>query len=1063
MRPQRLVMQAFGSYGRMTEIDFEMPNQNLFLISGDTGAGKTTIFDAIVFALYGEASSGMNRKDGTELQSQFVGFDLEPFVELTFTEGSEEYTVRRSPRHIRTLKRNRKTGTGLREDRETVSLTMPDGTEYPQKETDNKLVEIIGLTKDQFMQVAMIAQGEFMDLLRAASDDKKVIFRKLFHTEFYDRIVEELGRRRKDKIAEMTRIRTVWQTEAAHIRVPDVYDKGPDLKEVQRRILTADKLSVTDMEKLISLLTGLCAYQKEANDLLKHQYEENGKERDAAKQAYTEGRNLTAAYERLQRAAEELKACADEEDMIGEKNVLVSKIETAHAVQNIYRRYTDARGRLVTATEKLAEEEERLPGVLASASSSAEAEAAARSVLDSEKERYTRISEQVKAGLEILQKIAEGQARVQELEKTYRTLLSAGNDAGERLLSLEQKEKEWREREENLRGSEKELALLQGKRADLQVLFRELKEAEAAEQDALQQKKKAEKAAEAYSLAKKRAEEKNAEANDARTAYLDAQAGFLAAEKLREGEPCPVCGSLSHPHPCILSDEHKNLTREAVDALMTEATSLQREQEKKASASGACADVLAEKQKALAEKQVKVGEHIGALNGGETSDLTIDGAKAIFKGMEDRLEEEEKAARLKVQEYRSVLHLLSDAGQKKEILRKEAEKASAEANKASEELAGLRMTVDALERSRTYESEDKAQADLREAASTARKAYEEHKKLYKVSGEAAALKEKTEALIARYRSEKPVLQKECDDRRGEYEAILTERSVTEEEWKDTVSQYRHQDADVLRKQVNAHRERKAKAEGMHRMSLEAIGGKEKPDLEQLNAAMQQAEQVYRSGERLLGEARESLRVNADTLDALLPKAEERARVVEDYRRIENLYDLLGGRKTGARMDIETYVQRYYLERILYAANRRFSDMSAGQFELRMLDIEKAGEGKNHGLDLMVYSHVTGKVREVRTLSGGESFMAALALALGMADEIRQSAAAINLDIMFIDEGFGSLDEHSRSQAVRVLQEMAGGSRMIGIISHVTELKQEIEDQLIVNKDETGSHVRWQIS
>ena len=247
------------------------------------------------------------------------------------------------------------------------------------------------------------------------------------------------------------------------------------------------------------------------------------------------------------------------------------------------------------------------------------------------------------------------------------------------------------------------------------------------------------------------------------------------------------------------------------------------------------------------------------------------------------------------------------------------------------------------------------------------------------------------------------------------------------------------------------------------MSLEAIGGKEKPDLEQLNTAMQQAEQEYRSTERLLGEARESFRANSDTKDSLLPKAEERARVVEDYRRIENLYNLLGGRVTGARMDIETYVQRYYLERILYAANRRFSDMSAGQFELRMLDIEKAGEGKNHGLDLMVYSHVTGKEREVRTLSGGESFMAALALALGMADEIRQSAAAINLDIMFIDEGFGSLDEHSRSQAVRVLQEMAGGARMIGIISHVTELKQEIEDQLIVTKDETGSHVKWQIS
>ena len=178
MRPLRLTMQAFGSYGKRTVIDFEQTNQNLFLITGDTGAGKTTIFDAIVFALYGEASSGMNKKNGTELQSQYVDAGTEPVVELVFAEGAgdgrgedtgtnaeayaenyrEKYTVRRVPRHVRPLKR----GTGVKEESESVSLTMPDGTEYPQKETDSKLEEIVGLTKSQFMQVAMIAQGEFM-------------------------------------------------------------------------------------------------------------------------------------------------------------------------------------------------------------------------------------------------------------------------------------------------------------------------------------------------------------------------------------------------------------------------------------------------------------------------------------------------------------------------------------------------------------------------------------------------------------------------------------------------------------------------------------------------------------------------------------------------------------------------------------------------------------------------------------------------------------------------------------------------------------------------------------
>ena len=220
MRPVKLTMQAFGSYGNRTVIDFGQVNQNLFLISGDTGAGKTTIFDALVFALYGEASSGTNKKDGMELQSQFVSFEVEPFVELTFSENhgeeQEEYTVRRIPRHVRPLKR----GTGTKEESGSVSLIMPDGTEYPQKEADRKIEEIVGLTKSQFMQVAMIAQGEFMELLRAKSDDKKVIFRKLFHTEVYGKIVEELGRRRKAKQQEIGRIRTVCQNEVSHVMIP---------------------------------------------------------------------------------------------------------------------------------------------------------------------------------------------------------------------------------------------------------------------------------------------------------------------------------------------------------------------------------------------------------------------------------------------------------------------------------------------------------------------------------------------------------------------------------------------------------------------------------------------------------------------------------------------------------------------------------------------------------------------------------------------------------------------------------------------------------------------------
>ena len=236
-----------------------------------------------------------------------------------------------------------------------------------------------------------------------------------------------------------------------------------------------------------------------------------------------------------------------------------------------------------------------------------------------------------------------------------------------------------------------------------------------------------------------------------------------------------------------------------------------------------------------------------------------------------------------------------------------------------------------------------------------------------------------------------------------------------------------------------------------------------PDMEAAKSQMEEAEKVRLQTQTKLELYKEQYKANKEAYDILSPQMEKRGKIIEKHTKLETLYKLLSGNMSGNRMDLETYVQRYYLEKILYAANRRFANMSAGQFELRMVDEENAGKGKNRGLDLMVYSNVTGKEREVRTLSGGESFMAALALALGMADQIQESSAAIHLDVMFVDEGFGSLDEHSREQAVKVLQELAGGSKLIGIISHVTELKQEIEDQLLVSKDEKGSHVKWQIS
>ena len=373
------------------------------------------------------------------------------------------------------------------------------------------------------------------------------------------------------------------------------------------------------------------------------------------------------------------------------------------------------------------------------------------------------------------------------------------------------------------------------------------------------------------------------------------------------------------------------------------------------------------------------------------------------------------------------------------------------------------VMLESLEGSKDYQNQQEAQAAYAKA-DTAKKEKDvlvmrAEERLQKAQEQ----ENRAQTLIAKYKKEIPQQMEEQKIRQQAYREILEEKHFPETAWMELTGTYTKTQVQKWKQDAQNHGRQKAAAESLINSARAAIGEQPKPVLEELEKTSEAAEAAWKESQRVLEQWQEIWRIDQKVCQALKPQMEERSEVMHQYEKINGLYQLLSGNRKNSRMDIETYVQRHYLEQILEAANQRFQDMSAGQFELRMCDIDKAGTGKNRGLDLMVYSAVTGKVREVRTLSGGESFMAALSLALGMADQIQESSAAINLDMMFIDEGFGSLDEHSRDQAVKVLQNMAEGEKLIGIISHVTELKQEIEDQLIVTKDDQGSHTRWQIS
>lgn len=1118
MRPLRLIMQAFGSYGKKTEIDFTRTTQNLFLVTGDTGAGKTTIFDAIVFALYGEASSTANKKDGTILQSQYSEINLEPYVELCFEEeeGGErkEYAVRRVPRHLRTVTRGAAKGVGIREINGSISLMMPDGTEYPSKEADRKIEELVGLTKQQFMQVAMIAQGEFMELLRAKSDDKKVIFRKLFNTQLYQRIAEELGERKKTAEKELEQVRTECRTLVSNLELPsekEARENGffveknslsEEGKEADLLLLQKLKSQIKDgktvpIEEFYEGLTVLKDSLQKRCEQGEEDLEEAERKRDQAMAALAKGDSLKKAYEQLKEAEALLEECRKEEPGIQEMEALSGKLKQAYELENSFLLVTAARKARQELLEGLKKEEEKLPQLTEEEKEAGIREQSAKKEADEKLALFSQMKERATNAEKLFDKQKELISKERKGTKALAEAKDLEEEKRQTLEHLEAQVKKDQERLQALEGVTEKLVKKQEERKrflalqDIQEeLCKKRKKAEA-------QEKKAGKAQEAYRKGK---EEYAAFLNayeEARQHFLDAQAGFLAAG-LKAGKPCPVCGSLEHPLPCKSPWQTESLTREGLETMSDTLEQLRKAQEMQAATAGEEKARFEQEVQKLAEETGKLWKSLEEAGYPEEEGESATGRAALQiivqnvdereKGWQGavsqaillvlevlgrkiaalvaRVTEEEQAFQVLSKEEKHLREAGKLLQKRQEDCRKEIDAARLAVSGQESTLAGIReqrkLTEKQIEETKFSSCEEAKEKLCRaeEERDVSQALYERESKVSKTLGER---QKQCQALIERYRRELPEKEEELEAKLQAYGQQLKEKEISEEEWMLLTRNYDREASERIAKKVRAFREKKAGAESQKKTSLTGIQNEKEPDMESLKGRVIETENRQRkareTAEKYRGWKQEVSKVQKGLAERIIQNKKH----MEEYGRLDNLYRLVSGNVTGARMDLETYVQRFYLEQILDAANRRFLEMSAGQFELRMYDLEKAGEGRNKGLDLMVYSTVTGKVREIRTLSGGESFMAALSLALGMADQIQESSAAIHLEIMFIDEGFGSLDEHSRQQAVRVLQEMAAGNRLTGIISHVTELKQEIDDQLIVTKDDEGSHVRWQLS
>ncbi len=910
MRPIKLTMSAFGPYAGRTTLELDkLGERGLYLITGDTGAGKTSIFDAIVFALYGSAS-GENR-EASMLRSKYAEGDIPTEVELTFLYGGKEYTVRRNPEYERPKK-----GGGLTVKKAAAELYYPDGSVITKlREVNAAIEEIIGVGKEQFTGIAMLAQGEFLKLLFAPTVERKKIFQRIFRTQGFYKLQERLR-------SEASVLSREYEAASAGFRqyLEGIICEDESLAEAAEAAKRGDLSPDESLEIVKSLIDA----DKELSKVLRLEGEGIDKELEATSA-------VISAYRTREKAADSKKTL--EEDL----NIALAELPALEE-------------RLASAEEKRPEIEEnkkesalilsRIQEYKESDSKNEEKEALAQALELDKKER-----DEIKEAIDLI-KSANIEMK-KELE-------------GYRNLEKERREFDIKLKEAKLRDNEVKAL------CDDYYSFERAKE----ELD-LHQKK--------YNEAIAKADELGEEYRCALKLYLDGQAGILA-ESLSEGEPCPVCGSTAHPNKAKITEgapteAELNEKKEKYDIALSAATL----------ESGEAAKLLGR----VDEKNAAIAEVYRRLSGVDEFPVKEDISKMYGDGLEllKKLDDEEHC-----------FNVSADAKKEIEKTLEEGEKSLA---KGSEELLELEKSI-AAKTAKLAEVEERIAA-LK-------------KNMKFSSAEEATLA--AAALMAKAAS----LQLDLD----EAEAALSKRKTSVAEIRSAILE--------AEKLLSKNSDIDIKAETEKQETIKE--NKEK------NVIMQRKVDIR-------------LANNQNSLDGAAKKKKEIGKISDRWSWVKSLSDTANGTLSGKeKIMLETYVQMTYFERIIARANIRLLIMTGGQYELchrREADNFRA----QSGLELDVIDHYNGSVRSIKTLSGGESFKASLALALGLSEEIQSASGGIKLDTMFVDEGFGSLDEESLQQAIRALKSLSDGNRLVGIISHVGELKERIDKQLVVTKNKCG--------
>lgn len=1017
MKPLKLTITAFGPYKDTEVIDFqELGEHRLFAISGKTGAGKTTIFDAICYALYG-SGSGEDRQDTALLRSGFAHDDIYTAVELMFEMHGRVYQIIRQPGHI---KEKNKTITGKKIELAEVKEGKLDYSIVEKQQTlevDKKLQEIIGLTKDQFSQIVMLPQGEFRKLLTSDSTNKEVILRKIFKTDRFGVMTKKLDAKRKEAESDLQRAKQLKEHLLGQI------DGVLPQRSSALFTLIADKTE--NLHQLKQALDEEIIYYTKCIEDEQLQYEEAYSLHQKEQEYYRLAKTLNEQFDEQANRQQRLQMLLQEQDAYSAKEQEIVLAEQAERLVLLEQQCIDLRAELNVkeqafqqAQVKHQQTEEQLQ----------RAQEKYRVEEAKEPERQQILQQELQL-LASLPKCEAYENNVQQLQIAEQYVETAKMAVADNLTLLEKEQEQLQQFSQTMEGYEKQVEPYESYLEQLPKLR---------EQVALV--KQAEKYKSAVELAQQDVAASDIHYQESKKAFLLLQQRWLTsqasilAEQLKEGEPCPVCGSMTHEK--THKEQLEVIELAQVETLRVKASSDERMYLEKAALLSSTQQLLQDTYQQLEAQHIKQEDQAQLIATLHKTEQEIASLKVVHHQLADM--------RLKLKHQRDRIEQLRNKKMELEQYlaehMKEWTRLQAVVEEQLKQMPANLPTLQQLKQQLTDVSKQKM--DLQKTWQ------ESQENLHVVKEETSNAKLTVE--IAKQSFEE--LQLKMNEKRQQFSASMQEIGFDSYEEYAAAKRSASQ-LEALRKVCSDY------ALQVHTLKIQItegamyLQGKEKQDLVVMEAKVEQLRTAYEEAFKRL----QQMNGFAQACQDFIKKVEETARELQlleqEAGRVKELYGLLNGQNS-KKLSFERYIQINYLDQITDAANIRLYHLSNGQFELRRSDrLEK--HAKQSGLGLDVYDAYTDQLRDVKTLSGGEKFNASLSLALGMADVIQSFQGNIHIETMFIDEGFGSLDEESLNKAIDTLIALQDSGRMIGVISHVPELKSAMPAVLHVEKTLNG--------